>query len=82
VFAFVIAFTIGFFAIWRHVTKTLVETEDSYFKEFFSGLKHGNISRLYFSVFILRRLFRVIIIIPGESIPMIIRVIIYLRCIA
>jgi hypothetical protein len=77
VFFFVVAFTLAFFIIWNYIGKFEGEISDSYFKELFSGMKPTKVARLYFSTFILRRLISILIIIPGESIPMIGRVILF-----
>jgi hypothetical protein len=77
VLAFVIAFTVGFFVLWNYVGRLQADVGDSYFKEFFSGLKPTRAARLYFSTFILRRFFSVFIIVPGELMPLFARVVLF-----
>jgi hypothetical protein len=77
VLTFIVLFTVFFFVVWSYINRVQTDMSDSYFKEFFSGIKPSKASRLYFSTFILRRLFSVIIIVPGESVPMNVRVILF-----
>jgi hypothetical protein len=77
VLAFIVLFTVFFFVVWSYVNRVQAEMSDSYFKEFFSGIKPSKAARLYFSTFILRRLLSVMIIVPGESVPVIVRVILF-----
>jgi hypothetical protein len=77
VLVFIVLFTVFFFVVWSYVNRVQAEMSDSYFKEFFSGIKQSKSARLYFSTFILRRLLSVIIIVPGESVPVMVRVILF-----
>jgi hypothetical protein len=77
VFAFVVVFTIGFFVLWNYVGILQTDVGDSYFKEFFSGLKPTRAAQLYFSTFILRRFLSVFIIVPGELMSLFARVVLF-----
>ena len=50
-----ISFLVLFFVIWFKSWSELYNTETSYFREFFSGIKQTKVSRVYFSTFLLRR---------------------------
>ena len=50
-----ISFLVLFFVIWIKSWSELYDTETSYFREFFSGIKQTKTSRIYFSTFLLRR---------------------------
>ena len=52
-----ISFLVLFFVIWIKSWSELYDTKTSYFREFFSGLKQTKTSRIYFSTFLLRRVF-------------------------
>jgi Ca2+/Na+ antiporter len=46
VFAFLVVFTVSFFVLWNYEGRLQTEVGDSYFKEFFSGLKPTRAARL------------------------------------
>ena len=54
-------FLILFFVIWLRSWSESYDTKVSYFREFFSGIKSTRISRVYFSTFLLRRVFSILI---------------------
>ena len=59
---FWISFCVLYFILWIKARSVHFRTEESYFREFFTGLKDNNISRAYFGVFLLRRVALVLII--------------------
>ena len=64
-----------FFVVWYFSFKASFEPNKSYFKEFFSGIKHNKLARLYFSFFILRRFLSVLIVVALEELPKYARVV-------
>ena len=63
-----------FFYMWNRVNKNMVVVSESYFKEFFSGLKDNKVAKLYFSGFILRRLLSVVIVVVSQPLPLMVRI--------
>ena len=71
------SFVIIFFIMWSRVITKKVVVSESYFKEFFSGLKDNKVAKLYFGGFILRRLFSVVIVVMAQPLPLMIRIILF-----
>ena len=63
-----------FCIMWNRVATNQVVVSESYFKELFSGLKDNKVAKLYFSGFILRRLFSVAIVVMTQPLPLMVRI--------
>lgn len=71
----VMVFTGLIIAIWGFTFKPTFNPSTSYFKECFSGIKQTKVARFYFSTFIIRRLFSVMIIVAFQNLTIHARVI-------
>jgi len=69
-----VIFIVGFFYYVKKSFSFRYEVDDSYFKEFFSGIRSTLWARIYFSLFILRRLFSIVLVISLEWIPMYVKI--------
>ena len=58
-----LSFLILFFVVWLRSWSESYDTKASYFREFFSGIKSTRASRVYFSTFLLRRVFSILVVV-------------------
>lgn len=59
----------GVFWLVEYSFKVKFDKDESYFKEFLNGVKNTKWARIYFSVFMLRRLLSITLTIPLEFVP-------------